>query len=121
MLRQAHEKDCFEVSMAHAENLPFATESFERILIVDALHHFCNQEQAIADMVRVLKPGGRLVIEEPDLNHFSVKMIAVAEKVALMRSHFNYPLEIKAMLISHGLSVNIEVDETITAWIVADK
>jgi len=121
MLRQAHEKDCFEVSMAHAENLPFACGTFDRILVVDALHHFCNQEQAIADIVRVLKPGGRLVIEEPDLNHFSVKMIAVAEKVALMRSHFNYPREIKTMLKSHGLSVHIEVDETITAWIVADK
>jgi demethylmenaquinone methyltransferase/2-methoxy-6-polyprenyl-1,4-benzoquinol methylase len=121
MLRQAREKGQFQLSMAHAEHLPFPAESFERVLVVDALHHFCDQERAIADLIRVLKPGGLLVIEEPDLNHFRVKMIAAAEKLALMRSRFYYPAEIGQMIGAHGLSAQIENDDLITAWVVVDK
>ena len=45
-------------------------------------------------MFRVLKPGGLLVIEEPDIRTFGVKLIAIAEKLLLMRSHFLAPEEI---------------------------
>jgi len=26
-------------------------------MVVDALHHFCNQREAVKDLLRVLKPG----------------------------------------------------------------
>jgi hypothetical protein len=62
-----------------------------------------------------------MVIEEPDLNRLSVKFVAVAEKVALMRSHFYYPAEIQAMIAAHGLSVRIEHDGHFAAWVIANK
>ena len=121
MLQQAKQKEIFFVSLAHAENLPFPGEFFDRVLVVDALHHFCNQEIAIGELLRVLKTGGRMVIEEPDLNRFKVKMIAMAEKVALMRSHFYSPERIAEFVISLGYSPRIERDDQITAWIVVEK
>ena len=121
MLAQAQVKGDLELSLAHAETLPFADEAFDRVLVVDALHHFCDQRLAIADLLRVLKNGGTLVIEEPDLNTFRVKLVAVAEKIALMRSHFYYPAQIKAMIESHGTPARVVNDGDLSAWVVATK
>jgi len=121
MLREAQAKDCLALVNGVVETLPFPDESFERILVVDALHHFPDQVGAIANLVRVLKPGGRLLIEEPNINLFVVKLIAMAEKLALMGSHFHSPTEIAAMLSAHGFSPNIHSDGRASAWIFIDK
>ena len=120
MLRQAQAKG-ISPTQTRVERLPFPAESFERVLVVDALHHFHHQPAAIRDLIRVLKPGGRLVIEEPDINRFGVKLIALAEKLLLMGSHFHSPAEIREMVAAHGLPARIETDGALAAWVVADK
>ncbi|UCD78397.1 MAG: class I SAM-dependent methyltransferase [Desulfobacterales bacterium] len=120
MLQKALEKQVNPVC-AHVERLPFAGGCFDRILVVDALHHFCDQQKAIEDLLRVLKPGGRLVIEEPDFNHKGVKVLALMEKALLMRSHFYTPEKIRDMIAGQGYPAAIENDGRYTAWIVVDK
>ena len=121
MLRQAKRKGNLLMSLAYAEMLPFQAESFDRILVVDALHHFADQHKAIKELIRVLKPSGRLVIEEPDINHLSVKIIAIMEKLALMGSRFYSPKEIAEIVDGPGLSIRIDSDDKISAWIIVDK
>ncbi len=121
MLRQASTKHGLTPVRAHAESLPFPSASFDRVLVVDALHHFCDQRDAITDLLRVLRPGGRLVIEEPDLRRFAVKLVAVAEKLALMRSRFYTPEAIRDMIATHGVAATIERDGRFAAWVIADK
>jgi len=118
MLAQARQKD-LPATSTETEHLPFPDDMFDRVLMVDALHHVVNQAETICELFRVLKVGGRLVIEEPDLRTFAVKFIAVAEKLALMRSHFMAPPQI-ARLFPSEIKVRIESAEN-TAWIIAEK
>jgi len=85
-----------------AEYLPLSDASVDRILIVDAFHHFADQHQAAGELLRVLRPGGRLVIEEPDIRRPAIKLVALGEKLLLMRSHFFKLEELQALFQAAG-------------------
>ncbi len=120
MLKQAHIKGGFDAVGCHTEVLPFPDGSFERIIVVDAYHHLTNQGSSLAEFWRVLAPGGRLVIEEPDIDRFAVKLIAIGEKIAFMRSHFVRAERIAERLARMGANAAVE-RENHAAWVIADK
>lgn len=101
-----------------SERLPFADGFFERIIMVDALHHVIDHADSAHEMLRVLRPGGILVIEEPDIRTFGVKLIALAEKLLLMRSHFLAPDRITLLFPEQNNHIRAEGG---TAWVVIKK
>jgi ubiquinone/menaquinone biosynthesis C-methylase UbiE len=120
MLREAKSKLCLRPVQSYVERLPFPNGYFERVLVVDALHHFCDQRVAVGELLRVLKPGGRMVIEEPDIRSLPVKLVALAEKLALMNSHFLTAEAIRGLVESNGATAQIERDSSMV-WVVTDK
>jgi ubiquinone/menaquinone biosynthesis C-methylase UbiE len=48
--------------VADAEHLPFADGAFTAVLCSNSFHHYPDPAQAVAEMARVLSPGGRLVL-----------------------------------------------------------
>ena len=121
MISVAKIKGHEQVVQTSATENPFPNDYFDRIIVVDALHHFPDQDCTITELIRILKPGGKLFIEEPDINFFSVKLIALAEKLALMGSHIHAPEEIKSMIEANGISARIISDGKFAAYIVAEK
>ncbi|MFC7434656.1 bifunctional demethylmenaquinone methyltransferase/2-methoxy-6-polyprenyl-1,4-benzoquinol methylase UbiE [Hydrogenophaga bisanensis] len=47
-----------------AEKLPFADESFHIVTVAFGLRNMTHKDQALAEMRRVLKPGGKLLVLE---------------------------------------------------------
>jgi SAM-dependent methyltransferase len=47
---------------ANAESLPFVDESFDIVYCRSSLHHFADPRRAVAEMVRVCRIGGRIVL-----------------------------------------------------------
>jgi demethylmenaquinone methyltransferase/2-methoxy-6-polyprenyl-1,4-benzoquinol methylase len=119
MLVQADRKGLDAVH-SPVESLPFEDNAFDRIVMVDALHHVCNQQESADEMWRVLAPGGMIVVQEPDVRRFLVKLVALAEKIALMRSHFLPPDKI-AGLFKERLCEIKRLDEDFSTWILVKK
>jgi SAM-dependent methyltransferase len=45
-----------------SERLPFPAGAFDVVTCANSFHHYPNQDRAVAEMYRVLKPGGRLFL-----------------------------------------------------------
>jgi ubiquinone/menaquinone biosynthesis C-methylase UbiE len=116
MLRQASLKNGIRAVCSKAEALPFPSLHFERVIMVDAFHHVSNQVDTAREMFRVLCLGGVLVIQEPDINVFAVKLIALAEKLLLMRSYFLDADQISALFDKMPVVINI-LKEDRSVWI----
>ena len=120
MLLEARKKEGIHTIQTMTESLPFQNESFDSIIMVDALHHVANQTETASELWRVLKPGGRIIIEEPNIHTLRVKLLAIAEKLALMRSHFLSPERISRLFEGKSAKKHIEVEDTMV-WIIVEK
>ena len=49
-----------------AQELPFANASFSAVTVIEALHHFPDYARVLAEIHRVLKPGGIFYSHEPN-------------------------------------------------------
>jgi len=69
MLRQGRDRLLDEgivlpTLLCDAESLPFATGSFDLVSVAFGLRNMTHKDKALAEMARVLKPGGRLLVLE---------------------------------------------------------
>jgi ubiquinone/menaquinone biosynthesis C-methylase UbiE len=78
MLRQAAAKQTGAVLLAaEAWRLPFAAESFDVVYCANAFHYFRLPEPALAEMRRVLRPTGRLVLVDWCDDYLSCKLCSL--------------------------------------------
>lgn len=59
-------KNSAHILNAAGESIPFPSSTFDLILSHEVIEHVQDDRAAISEMVRVLKPGGRIVIFAPN-------------------------------------------------------
>ncbi len=65
--RRARQRHCenLHACLASAESIPLPDASVDRALMRNVLHHVQRAENAYREVGRLLRPGGRLVLETP--------------------------------------------------------
>ena len=125
------------VAQCDAEKLPFPSDHFDCVTVAFGLRNMTHKESAIAEMRRVLKPGGRLLVLEfskvwkplePAYDFYSFKILPwLGSKVVNDPDSYRYLAEsirmhpdqatLKSMMESAGLA---RVDYfNLTAGVVA--
>jgi SAM-dependent methyltransferase len=61
----AHQNSSHIVNAA-GENLPFSSGHFDLVLSHEVIEHVRDDRAAVIEMIRVLKPGGRIIVFSPN-------------------------------------------------------
>jgi ubiquinone/menaquinone biosynthesis C-methylase UbiE len=91
-------------AVADATALPFADRSFDAAVALHMLYHVPSPAAAIAEIRRVLRPGGTLVISTN----------AAGDKAELRRVHADAAAEVGFTLPSEGPAMRFNLDEAET-------
>lgn len=106
----------------YAEELPFLNDSFDLVFSRLAFHHFLNPETVFSEMVRVLKPGGKLVMI--DMEAAPEHLRAIEDQVETLRdvSHVKNLSrnEMLNLFIGHGIELinteTTEIEQKLQSW-----
>jgi ubiquinone/menaquinone biosynthesis C-methylase UbiE len=58
-----------DLFLGNAEDLPFANDSFDVVFHVGGINFFNDRAKAILEMIRVAKPGSRILIADETEKH----------------------------------------------------
>lgn len=91
----------------YAEELPFLDDSFDIVISRLAFHHFTDRDSTSSEMVRVLKPGGKLVMI--DMEAAEDPLRSAEDEIETLRdpSHVKNlsKAEMKQLYSNHGLDI----------------
>jgi SAM-dependent methyltransferase len=92
-----------------AVHLPVDSESVDAVVSFETLEHFADHEAFLADVKRVLKPHGFLLISTPDVsvysgvgsapNPYHVRELTTADFMAELRSQFRHVVLLRQRVI----------------------
>ena len=111
----------------YAEELPFLNDSFSIVFSRLAFHHFTNVNVTFSEMVRVLKPGGKLVLL--DMEAADEKMRQTEDEIETLRdpSHVKNMSknEMLELFAAHGLRIEqcetTEIQQKLNNWLALTR
>lgn len=106
MLRRARSKGHAAVA-GDATRLPVADDSVDAALVVDALHHMPDHPAVVAELSRVLRPGGVVVVREFDPTTLRGRALVAAERVWGFDSTFHAPAALVDLLGAGGFEATV--------------
>ncbi len=87
-----------------AEALPYADASFDHVACLGALLYFDNPDQALTEVRRVIKPGGRLFVRT--VNRHNLVRLLRGRNIDPAAKNYYTESELAELLRRHGFLVN---------------
>ena len=111
----------------YAEELPFLDNSFDIVFSRLAFHHFTNTDNVFSEMVRVLKPGGKLVMI--DMEAADEPLRKTEDEIETQRdpSHVKNlsKTEMLSLFETHGLAIEkcetTEIPQRLENWLALTR
>jgi 2-polyprenyl-3-methyl-5-hydroxy-6-metoxy-1,4-benzoquinol methylase len=79
-----------KVRQAKLEDVGFAPDTFDTVTLLDTIEHLGDPERAMAEIFRILKPGGRLILNTPDLRSISRRVLGESWTILTPAEHLQY-------------------------------
>jgi SAM-dependent methyltransferase len=108
MLRHAAGAPGVSAVLGDASAMPFEDDVFDAVIAVDALHHMSRQSDVVAQMARVLRPGGAAFVAEPDPRARAVRFSRTLERMLGEPGGMLPPDEIVALFRDVGIVGKVE-------------
>jgi SAM-dependent methyltransferase len=95
------------VVRADAARAPFSSARFDAITLWDVLEHLPDPHAVVAEVARLLAPGGRVVLTTGDVGSLAARVSGVRWHLLTLPEHlFFYSREsLRRLLAAHGLDV----------------
>lgn len=106
MLRYVRESERVTAVLGEAEAIPFPNASFDAALVTDALHHMREQNAALAELARAVRPGGLVLVLDLDREGPGTWLAAFGEKLLGEPASFLTPAELVETAARHGIVGN---------------
>ncbi len=103
----------FDRVRADFEHLPFAGQSFDAVVFNGAFHYAQDMRAVLAEALRVLRPGGEIVIiDSPIYSDFLSGMKMLNERAEAGRAAFLTFSGLQLMADALGLCLHVEIERT---------
>jgi SAM-dependent methyltransferase len=104
-----------DVHLVAGDRLPFPDAAFDRVVVVDMLEHVPEEGAFVAELARVTRPGGTLVVNTPHLKRTALRRLRHAlGQTDEVHGHLRpgYTAEGLAGLLARGGSFRLDVHRT---------
>lgn len=95
------------IAVGDAQRAPFASASFDAVTLWDVLEHLADPHAAVAEVARLLRPGGRMALSTGDVGSLVARLSRARWHLFTIPEHlFFYSREgLRRLLAAHGLRV----------------
>ena len=109
--KSVHDRVKQEVSVliGSGASLPFADATFDVVIAVKVLSHFEDIDPFIAEMSRVLRSGGRIIIDVPHQLASVYEKLIRCRNIQSSRDYFHTIAEVRTVFGRHSVSLSRRV------------
>jgi len=109
MLSHIRGQDSVKLLHGDALDTPFPRAFFDIAVCSDLLHHVADLKGLLKEVYRILKPRGRLLVYDFDIDYFRTKLSRWFEQKLFGKVYFRRRVEVESTLKNLGFSRRDEI------------